>query len=109
MKRPVRRRDDTEIGHLAILDPEPVHERAARRLGRADAFTARRVIGPGLQHDPSPPERLDVAPGLEADRALFEACERQRAAREVIVIGDNFHIGRVFEAVQAGFTVGNAL
>jgi len=50
-----------------------------------------------------------VATGLEADRALFEACERQRAAREVIVIGDNFHIGRVFEAVQAGFTVGNAL
>lgn len=50
-----------------------------------------------------------MATGLEADHSLFEACQRQHAAAEIVAIGDNFHVGRVFEAVQAGFNVGISL
>ena len=47
--------------------------------------------------------------GLRADHSLFEACQAQNTAGEIFVIGDNFRIGRVFEAVEAGFTIGNSL
>ena len=50
-----------------------------------------------------------LAAGLQSDHSLFEACQRQNAAGEIVVIGDNFHIGRVFEAVEAGFAVGSSL
>ena len=50
-----------------------------------------------------------MAAGLEADHSLFEACQRQNAAEQIIVIGDNFHVGRVFDAIEAGFTVGVSL
>ena len=50
-----------------------------------------------------------MAAGLEADHSLFEACQRQNAADQIIVIGDNFHVGRVFDAVDTGFNVGISL
>ena len=50
-----------------------------------------------------------LAVGLQADHSLFEACQLQNVAGDIIAIGDNFHIGHVFEAVEAGFNVGNSL
>jgi len=54
-------------------------------------------------------ELVVVATGLRPDHSLFEACQRQHAAAEIVVIGDNFHVGRVWEAVRAGFAEGNSL
>jgi 2-enoate reductase len=50
-----------------------------------------------------------LAVGLQSDHSLFEACQLQNVAGDIIAIGDNFHIGRVFEAVEAGFNVGSSL
>ena len=50
-----------------------------------------------------------LAVGLQSDHSLFEACQLQDVAGDIIAIGDNFHIGRVFEAVEAGFNIGNSL
>ena len=50
-----------------------------------------------------------LAVGLQADHSLFETCQLQNVAGDIIAIGDNFHIGHVFEAVEAGFNVGNSL
>lgn len=50
-----------------------------------------------------------MAAGLRADHSLFETCQAQNTASEIFFIGDNFRIGRVFEAVEAGFTIGNSL
>jgi 2-enoate reductase len=62
-----------------------------------------------IVHETLNADLVVVAVGLQADHSLFEACQRQHAADEVVVIGDNFHIGRVFEAVEAGFNVGSSL
>ena len=89
MKRPVRRRDDTEIGHPAIPDPEPVCTSGPRAVSAAPMPSPLDgVIGPGLQHDPSLPERL-TGPGLapradageEAAASLGRRTPRHRAAR----------------------------
>ena len=50
-----------------------------------------------------------VAAGLRADHSLFDACQAQNAASEISCIGDNFRIGHVFEAVEAGFNIGRSL
>ena len=50
-----------------------------------------------------------LAVGLRPDRSLYDACQQQHAAAEVVYIGDNFSVGRVFEAVKAGFSVGRSL
>jgi len=50
-----------------------------------------------------------LAVGLQSDHSLFEACQLQHVAGDIIAVGDNFHIGRVFEAVEAGFNVGSSL
>ena len=50
-----------------------------------------------------------MAQGLRADHSLFEACQTQNAAGDIFAIGDNFHIGHVFQAVEAGFNIGSSL
>ena len=50
-----------------------------------------------------------LATGLRQDHSLFEACQAQNAAAEIFAIGDNFRIGHVFEAVEAGFNIGSSI
>lgn len=50
-----------------------------------------------------------LATGLQPDRSLYEACLAGRAAPEIHNVGDSFAVGRVFEAVKAGYAVARAL
>ncbi len=50
-----------------------------------------------------------IAVGLQADHSLFEACQAQNVSKDIFAIGDNFRIGHVFEAVEAGFNIGRSL
>jgi 2-enoate reductase len=50
-----------------------------------------------------------LATGLAPDANLYEECFRRHVAPEVYNIGDSFAVGRVFEAVRAGFTLGRTL
>jgi 2-enoate reductase len=56
-----------------------------------------------------PADLVVLAGGLRADHSLFETCQAQHTAGEMFYIGDNFHIGNVFEAVHAGFRIGSTL
>ncbi len=44
-----------------------------------------------------------LAAGVQSNDALYLACVQQHAAKEVLVIGDAFAPGRVFEAVKAAY------
>ena len=50
-----------------------------------------------------------LAAGLRRNTALYENCIQANAAPEIHTIGDAFQIGRVFEAVKAGFAIGRSL
>jgi 2-enoate reductase len=50
-----------------------------------------------------------MAVGLKPDGQLYETCMRENVASEIRQIGDAFQIGRVFEAVKAGYAVGKSL
>jgi len=50
-----------------------------------------------------------LAMGLRTGRAFYEACVSTQAAPEVILSGDAFQIGGVFEAVKSGSLVGRNL
>ncbi len=50
-----------------------------------------------------------LATGLVPAASLHEECVRQHVAPEVYKIGDAFAVGRVFDAVRAGFTLGRTL
>ena len=50
-----------------------------------------------------------LATGLAPASSLHEECVRRHVAPEVYNIGDSFAVGRVFDAVRAGFTLGRTL
>jgi len=50
-----------------------------------------------------------LAVGLLPQPEIFEACRRHSSAQQLYSIGDAFQIGRVFEAVKAGYRVACAL
>ncbi len=50
-----------------------------------------------------------LAAGLQPDFTLYETCRQAGLAAELYHVGDAFQIGRVFEAVKAGFAVGRTL
>lgn len=50
-----------------------------------------------------------LAVGLRADDTLYNACSQAHVAPEVYRLGDAFSPGRVFEATQAGYTIGRQL
>ena len=50
-----------------------------------------------------------LAMGLRPVRDLYDGCVKAQSAPEIIQLGDAFQIGRVFEAVKAGFLVGRNL
>jgi len=50
-----------------------------------------------------------VATGLTPASGLYEDCVRERVAPELHNIGDSFSVGRVFDAVRAGFVLGRSL
>jgi 2-enoate reductase len=56
-----------------------------------------------------PADLVVLALGLRPQTSLFEACQAAHSAPEVKMIGDTFQIGRVFEAVKAGFAIGRTL
>ncbi|HPH96258.1 MAG TPA: FAD-dependent oxidoreductase [Anaerolineaceae bacterium] len=62
-----------------------------------------------LVEETLPADLVVMAAGLRPDDALYRACLQNQAAGLIYFIGDVFQIGRVFEAVKAGFAVGRAL
>ncbi len=59
-------------------------------------------------------ERLEadavvLATGLAPDMSLYDVCVSGGVAPGIHCIGDAFHVGRIFEAVKAGYAVGCAL
>jgi 2-enoate reductase len=50
-----------------------------------------------------------LATGLAPASSLHEECVRQHVAPEVYNVGDSFAVGRVFDAVRAGSTLGRTL
>jgi 2-enoate reductase len=50
-----------------------------------------------------------LAIGLKPDPSLYDELRRENLAAEIVQIGDGFQVGRVFEAVKAGFSVGRTI
>jgi len=50
-----------------------------------------------------------LAVGLLPQPEIFDACQRRFSAKQLFSIGDAFQIGRIFEAVKAGYRVACAL
>jgi 2-enoate reductase len=50
-----------------------------------------------------------LAVGLEPHDGLYESCLKARVAPEIHNIGDSFSVGRIFEAIKAGYAVGRML
>ena len=50
-----------------------------------------------------------LAAGLRPAAGLHDECLRRRVAPELFNIGDSFAVGRVFDAVKAGFALGRSL
>jgi len=50
-----------------------------------------------------------LAAGLTSDSAFFEECMKVNAAQEVHCIGDAFQIGRIWEAVKAGYQLAESI
>jgi 2-enoate reductase len=50
-----------------------------------------------------------LATGLVPDRSLYETCQRELTNTELYCIGDAFQVGRVFEAVKAGYAIGRTV
>ncbi|HED24582.1 MAG TPA: enoate reductase, partial [Firmicutes bacterium] len=50
-----------------------------------------------------------LACGFTPDDSLFEKCAAEKAAPQVIHIGDCFSVGGVFEAVKAGYLTGRSI
>ena len=50
-----------------------------------------------------------MAIGLTPDQTLYDACQKAGIGNELYQIGDAFQVGRVFEAVKAGYSVGRTL
>lgn len=47
--------------------------------------------------------------GVVPNDTLHEKCIKNRTAPEIVNIGDSFMVGRVLEAVKAGYAIGNSL
>ncbi len=50
-----------------------------------------------------------LAMGLMPDKSLYQSCLSVQAAPKIVNIGDSFETGRVFEAVKAGFALGDTI
>jgi 2-enoate reductase len=68
-----------------------------------------RAIKPQLVEESLPADKIVLALGLKPDPALYEALVAAHAAPEIRILGDSFKIGRVVEAVKAGYLVGRSL
>ena len=79
------------------LLPENISNPFARRIGM-------REVEEALAAD-----LVVLATGLTPASSLHEECVRRHVAPEVYNIGDSFAVGRVFDAVRAGFTLGRTL
>jgi 2-enoate reductase len=54
-------------------------------------------------------DRVLLALGFDPDETLYRACQERLVAPEIQRIGDSFQVGRVFQAVKAGYRVGLAI
>jgi 2-enoate reductase len=68
-----------------------------------------RAIKPNIVEESLPAELVVLALGLKPDPSLYDALVAAHAAPEIRLLGDNFKIGRVIEAVKAGYLVGRSL
>lgn len=53
-----------------------------------------------------PADLIVLATGLAPNTMLYESCVQAHIAAEIHLIGDCFEIGRIFEAVKAGYLLG---
>jgi 2-enoate reductase len=56
-----------------------------------------------------PADVVVLALGLRPDQSLYDALMKSQAAPEIRLLGDSFKVGRVFEAVKAGYLVGRSI
>jgi 2-enoate reductase len=68
-----------------------------------------RPIREEVEEQVVPADCVVLAMGLRPNTALYDACLQANAAPEIRQIGDAFEIGRVFEAVKAGYAVGRTI
>ena len=62
-----------------------------------------------LQEQSLKSDLIVLAMGLHPGRAFYEACVSVQIAPEVVILGDAFQIGGVFEAVKSGKLAGRNL
>jgi len=77
--------------------PANIKNPLARRLGVSEAV------------ETLPADLVVLAVGLRPAAGLYDACVAAHAAPELYNIGDSFAVGRVFDAVKAGFALGRSL
>ncbi len=68
-----------------------------------------RPIREELEMQALPAGLVVLATGLVPDQRLYEAFKAGSGAAELYRIGDAFQVGRVFEAVKAGYAVGRTI
>ncbi|MEI6451160.1 MAG: FAD-dependent oxidoreductase [Actinomycetes bacterium] len=81
----------------APLLPANIHNPLARSIG--GRFAEERLAA----------DMVVLATGLTPASSLHEECVRLHVAPSVYNVGDSFAVGRVFDAVRAGFTLGRTL
>ena len=68
-----------------------------------------RTIGASFVEETLTADLLVLATGLTPSAGLYRECVQRHVAPEIHNIGDSFAVGRVFDAVRAGFTLGRTL
>jgi 2-enoate reductase len=68
-----------------------------------------RAIGASFVEETLAADLVVVATGLTPASSLYRECVQRHVAPELHNIGDSFAVGRVFDAVRAGFTLGRTL
>jgi 2-enoate reductase len=68
-----------------------------------------RSIGARFAEETLAADMVVLATGLTPASGLFEECVRRHVSPRVYNVGDSFAVGRVFDAVRAGFTLGRTL
>lgn len=62
-----------------------------------------------LRDEALPADLVVMGAGLRPDNSFYQTCIQAQVAPEIRELGDAFQIGRVFEAIKAGFAVGKSI
>jgi 2-enoate reductase len=98
----------TIVGNVASTVPDPCAtwvplppENIRNPLARA--------VGASFVEETLTADLVVVATGLTPASTLYRECGQRHVAPELHDIGDSFAVGRVFDAVKAGSTLGRSL